>query len=427
MTRGSTTAPTGTPQDGGQDGGRDGGRGGGRPAKRWRRLPVAWRRALVATAALRALVGLVSVVAPRLFGTAEAVPVAAAEGFNGWVAAPASGLALVGAGLERFDALWYLAIAADGYPTTEAVPQAVAFFPGFPALVALVGALLGGRLLLASHVVALAATVAAFAGVHELVRAMATRRRTRLAAADAHARRAVLLLACFPTAFFLVAPYSESLFLATTAWTLVLAGRGRWVAAAALGFVAGTIRPLGVVLALPLLLAGPRDAPLQRWLVTVAAPAAGLASVLVAGWVGYGTPLAALESQGAWQRSPRAPWDVLADAVRFGLDGLGGGQTAYHLLDLLVFVPVVVAVAWLLVRAPRLGLYALAHVAVWFALPFAGRPLLSTPRFALGIAPLPAAFAAWTRRRWVLALLVTAFAGLQLVHLALFTTWRLVF
>jgi hypothetical protein len=391
---------------------------------------LAWRRALVAAVGLRLAVAVVTVVAPALIGAGTPVPVAAAQDFAGWTAAPATGLDMVGAGLERFDALWYLAIAADGYPTTATTPPAAAFFPGFPALVALVGAVTGGRLLLAAHLVAFMATVAALAGVHELAREAAMR--WGRGDATALAGRAVVLLATFPTAFFLVAPYSESTFLATSAWGLVAAGRGRWRTAGLLGLAAATLRPLGGLVALPILLApallpGLRSRRDRRGaLLAATGPCAGFLAVAGVAWARWGSPTAVLEVQGAWQRRPAWPWDTLYDAVRSAWIGLEAGL-GWWALDLLVFVPVLVAVLWLARRDRWLGIYAGAHVAVWFIAPFPDRPLLSVPRFAVAVAPLAVAIAAWTGRRAAFASAVALQSGLLALHLALFTTWGLVF
>ena len=61
------------------------------------------------------------------------------------------------------------------------------------------------------------------------------------------ARRAVLYAAVFPTAFFFLAPYSESLFLLLVLLSFWSARRGRWAMAGATGALAALTRNLGVL------------------------------------------------------------------------------------------------------------------------------------------------------------------------------------
>jgi hypothetical protein len=299
----------------------------------WQRLPVRWRRALVAAALLRVGLAVLSVVVAGLLPGLDPVGVAAQPGFAGWEAAAPADVrwGLLGASLERFDALWYLAIATDGYPTTDVVPQAAAFFPGLPLLVAVVDLLLPGGAWLAGSIVAFAATVAALAGVHALAEEV-------WPGQDDLARRAVLLLAVFPTSFFLVAPFSESLFLASSVWALVHVERGRWGLVAALGVVAGTTRALGVLLAVPVALRvlQRHRASAQTSRGTLAGLAAagggpaGLGLVLLHGGLTWGAWLAPWQVQGGWQRELTWPWESLADAVRFAVQTPGVYATGYH-------------------------------------------------------------------------------------------------
>ena len=102
--------------------------------------------------------------------------------------------------LGRWDSVWYLAIAADGYGGGARE----AFFPLYPLVVRLAGvpfdsALVGGAL--ASTVLLAVALVV----LHRLV---------ALDHGRAVARNAVLVTALFPMSFFFSAVYSESLFLA---------------------------------------------------------------------------------------------------------------------------------------------------------------------------------------------------------------------
>jgi hypothetical protein len=142
---------------------------------------------------------------------------------------------------QRWDALWYLRIAQQGYSTE----QATAFFPLYPLLVRIVAALTGGHWLAAALVVANLGTLGGFIGLallaaHEFGRPRA-------------AWSAVYVAAAYPLAFFLAAPYTDGLFLAFAVFALFSARRGAWQWAALCAFLAALTRPTGVILVLPLL------------------------------------------------------------------------------------------------------------------------------------------------------------------------------
>jgi hypothetical protein len=387
----------------------------------------AWRRAAVATLAVWATTLLLAMVATPIVASGPATPVAPAPGFAGLEPPPvdAAGGELLGTALVRQDALWYLAIAADGYPTGGAVPAAAAFFPAFPAVVAGVGAVLGGRLLVAAQLVALLACAAALAGVHELARDLLGSRT---------ARWAVVATAVFPTSFFLVAPYPEGMFLAASTWALVQLARGRPWHAAALAAVATLTRPVGVLLAVPLVLgvvgadtAGRRP-PLRDRAVAVAGIGAGGVAILLHGHLSWGRPLAVLEAQSGWQRE-LVPFVVaLYDGARIGLGTLVDGSAPYHLLDLLVLLVTVTAIV-VMARRRQLPLvvHGVVSLLLWTSLVFGGRPLMSTPRFALGVPAVLLGVGLLLdderHRPWLLPVLGALFA----VHAVLFTRWLFVF
>lgn len=379
------------------------------PSRSWwsplRRIPPAWRRALVAGLALRIGVAIVGLLAVWLIPSLDPPSVDPVPGtdFGGWDAPHPTeqGWGILGAGLERYDALWYLAIAEHGYPSVDAgaaVPEAYAFFPLLPLLIGVTGRLLLGRWLLAANLIALVAVVAALAAVHRLVEVETGDR--------AAAGRALVGVAVFPSAYFLVAPYTEAPFLALSGWALVEARRGRWLRAGGLSALAALSRPVGILLVVALALEivrqhreGRRPDTVGSAVAVLGAPV-GIGAFLVWAWLATGRPLAPLLAQEGWRREWMLPHETLRAAVEtaatvWGTLPLGG----YHGLDLLLLVPVVAAVGWLLARTPATyGVYALAHLVVWLVHPFPGRPLMSTYRFALGIAPLGWAFASWTRR-----------------------------
>jgi Gpi18-like mannosyltransferase len=120
---------------------------------------------------------------------------------------------------NHWDASHYLQIARHGYR----VPADAAFFPLFPLLVR------GSALLLGHHGYRLSAIV-----ISNLALLGALVILYRLASNEFHervARRTLLYLCLFPTAFFFFAGYNEALFLFFSCGTLYAARRQRWLAA----------------------------------------------------------------------------------------------------------------------------------------------------------------------------------------------------
>ncbi|MBM4435585.1 MAG: glycosyltransferase family 39 protein [Chloroflexi bacterium] len=172
------------------------------------------------------------------------------EARNGWAALPLQhkdGLEFRLIGVrERWDACRHAEIATFGC----APDGSTASYPLFPALERIV-ALGGPHAAAAGLLVGFVATVMALWGIHRIV--------DRDFGA-AVARRPTLLLAVFPTGFFLRAPFSEATFLALSVWAIERARhRGGWPRAAVLATLAGLARPVAVFLALPLAWLAYRD------------------------------------------------------------------------------------------------------------------------------------------------------------------------
>jgi Gpi18-like mannosyltransferase len=135
----------------------------------------------------------------------------------------------------RWDTQWYIVIAHEGYHRLFLT----AFLPLYPLLVGLLGRLLCGEYLLAALIVSNLATLIALALLYELVRTHYTERL---------AHRVLWYIALFPASFFLIAAYTESLFLALVLGTFVAAERSRWGWAGVCGFLAIFTRWQGIAL-----------------------------------------------------------------------------------------------------------------------------------------------------------------------------------
>ena len=346
-------------------------------------------------------------------------------GVAGWPPNPVTpGLHNLVTAWERFDGLWFLGIATQGY---DIGGQSAVFFPAYPLAIRALSPVLGGHPLAAALVISHLAALGSFVLLYLL---------TATEYDEAVARRAVVYLAVFPTSFFLIAPYSESLFLLLVLATMLAARRGRWAIAGAAALLAATTRNLGVLLAAPLVVEAVQQASergrrsLLRSLPWAIGPVLGLGAYLLFWHLSAGEWLApVLEQQGVWQRRPTFPlvtlWRGTAEAFRF----VGAYPGGYHLLDWLVVVPALAGAVWVALRArPLYGVYTWLSLLAPLSVPFIPRPLMSVPRFLVVVFPILWAPAAWSARRpGVGAGIVAVSAALLGLMTVLFVNWYYVF
>ncbi len=140
----------------------------------------------------------------------------------------------------RWDTGWYIYIAYEGYQQNDLM---YAFPPLYPVLIRLV-AMLVGDYLFAALLISNLACIAFFILLYQ-----------RLESTFGHhrARWTLIVLAIFPTSYYLVAGYADSLGLALglAAWASV--DRQRYTRAGLLGTLAGLARPQMWVIVLPML------------------------------------------------------------------------------------------------------------------------------------------------------------------------------
>jgi hypothetical protein len=216
------------------------------------------------------------------------------------------------------------------------------------------------------------------------------------------ARRAVLYLAIFPTALFLGAVYSESLYLALALAAFLLADRGRFAGAGVAAGLAMLTRPVGVALLPALAVLAWRADDRRRALLGVAAslPLAALYPLLLGLWIGE--PLAPLRAQeGIWERelSWAGPLGGLWEGVAALAETAPARDLALNVQQLaftVVFLALAV-VAWRRLGAAY-GLFALLSLAIPLSFPAEQLPLLSMSRFGLVVFPLVLALAALATR-----------------------------
>lgn len=194
------------------------------------------------------------------------------------------GLATV---LTRYDGEWYIGIAAHGYDTVvQAYPDGsptasnLAFFPLYPALIAVTDPLLPGGPGLTAVGVSGTAGLAAAWGLFALGQRLRDRRTGIVLAA---------LWAVVPHAMVQSMAYTETLLTALAAWSLYCVIERRWLLAGVLSVAAGLTRPTSAALVAAVGLAGLVAAwqGQDRMRAVAAMLMAPLGLLAYVGWVGW--------------------------------------------------------------------------------------------------------------------------------------------
>ncbi len=317
---------------------------------------------------------------------------------------------------QRFDVIHYTRIAAFGYHDV----QLTVFYPLFPLLIRLAAPLAGGDALLAALVVSNLACLLALIVFYQLLAD------EQFEAGDS--RRALMYLLMFPAGFFLLVPYTESLFLLLSLLCFREARRGRWAWAALAGLAASLTRFQGVALTAMLGLEILRQAqwkPLKAgWRLAFAlAPVVGVAAFWGwRAWAGF-PPLTELQS-GIWRRAPALPWEgIILNVQRI----IAGQARLIEYIDLpATLLMLGLGVVVLRRLPPGYGLY------FWIVLLFnlsqyrVGDPLSGQARFALTLFPAFMALARVGRPAWLNRVILYLFTGLWFFTAGAFVLWGFV-
>ncbi|MCC7448824.1 MAG: glycosyltransferase family 39 protein [Anaerolineae bacterium] len=207
---------------------------------------------------------------------------------------------------RTYDTTWYARIAMMGYRSWD---NSIVFPPLYPALMALLAPFLGGNYILASLIISNVFCLITFILLYKLVQ--------REFGDNKLAMYTLIALAAFPTAFFLVSGYTETLFMALTLGAFFAAFDRKWWLAGILGFLASLTRLQGAALALPLAWIAYIEYRDHNWKLPAllarapAALGAGLGTLSYIAYItlsGFGSLERAYNT--GWKLTSRPPWQA---------------------------------------------------------------------------------------------------------------------
>ena len=304
----------------------------------------------------------------------------------------------------RWDAVHFTDIAVYGYLAPEVHPEAVAFFPLFPLLIDAVDKI-GFEARTAAMLITFVSSIVAGSYLYRL---------TESDVGEGAGRRALLYLFLFPTGVFLVAPYSEALFLAGAIAAFYYARQNRWYLVGIPAAVAMGSRLAGIFLLLGLAteFLRQRDFTLQRIAAASLSFAVGTLPLLLYGLflsraTGHFLEFKDAQYRG-WGRMVVGPKEsFLATWNTWNQDHPANWLFAWR-VEILAAIVGLFFVGWALWRREwGYGVYMLATLATlmtstWY---------FSIPRMLLSLFPIPILLAHYTHdnpERHQNVLLVTA-------------------
>jgi hypothetical protein len=311
---------------------------------------------------------------------------------------------------NRFDVLHYVGIARAGYPPLGhhgQLSSQLAFAPLYPWCVRAVHLVVpswGASALLVSFV----ATAAGLTGLYRLV---------ELDFGRSAAGTTVLLLVCWPTAFFLVAGYPQSLGLCLVVWAfLAVRHRRLWWAGLAVAGAALCEYYLALTALALLVEAWPRPWGAWSWPVRLrrlwrpvgalfAPAAAALGGVGAYGALRYHDALAVVHVQALWERHLAPFWQSYARNIHdvVTLQMLTFVGTPMELADLLTTVLLGLAALYCFFRVRRS--YGVLLAVAWCVFSFQ-TVLVSETREVLVLFPFFVVPAVWLSRHRLVRLVV---------------------
>jgi hypothetical protein len=341
----------------------------------------------------------------------------------------------------RWDTGSYLKIAASGYSPHDG---SIIFPPLYPILTRAIAPLVGSHYLLAALLVSNISCLVGLLllyrlGIHEFV------------GSHDKAAGAVQFLMSFPTAFYLYAAYTESLFLALALGAWLLAYRKRWILAGTLAGLASLARLQGWILAIPLIwiwlsdrASSDKEPPVQEvWRVIknlFSSPGLrnSLARFLQGGWAVFFLPVLGVLGYMLWLRFSGLGTIEEAFRVHWGLEVVspwkGFGQLIERLfhrdilltdwIDLVLFVFfLVMSIRSTFKLKPEYSLYLWGVLGMMLMRGYSANLMAGFMRYLLTLFPIFLLLADSGKMRRLLDLLLVIFLGVQYFLLWVFLHW----
>jgi Gpi18-like mannosyltransferase len=288
----------------------------------------------------------------------------------------------------HWDTGHYMFIATQGYTIDRTV-----FFPLYPLLMHVVMPLVRNNPFIAGVLISFVANLVWMVALYQLVLEDFSQEQ---------AQRAALYLSIFPTAFFFMAAYTESLFLALALLSFYFARRGRWWLSGIFGLFVCLTRSVGILLVLPFGYEYLRQHQFQIRKIRLNALGGLLFPLALAlyafyCWKIFGDPLSFSHQEVKWNRHLSWPWWAIRESISeirhsAGLFGFYTLRNLTELLpDLLVLALIILASVgpWRL-KKDRWA-YLFYAIPVWLAFnlnPTTGSlPLQSFGRYMLEVFP----------------------------------------
>lgn len=302
----------------------------------------------------------------------------------------------------HWDAGHYLAIAREGYSLSK---SNMAFFPLYPLLIKILSYFFGFKL--AAYLINFFALTGALIGLFKLV---------KLDLDENAAWRSLFYLLLFPTAIFLSAFYTESLFLFLAIWIFYSIRKKNWLAAGIFGLLAGLTRIESAAIFIFMLYEYLADKDfdfkkIKKEFIYCFFPLIGILLYSLYLKLQFGQFFIFLKSQAAWGKTFTFPWQPIGDyLMTFFTFSLA--TTHYYLaraFDLIFFITSLIMGSLVLLRLRiSYGLYIIfSIVMVSFT-----SDLASTNRRAIILFPLLILLAKWGKNPIINFTILMLFAGL---------------
>lgn len=321
----------------------------------------------------------------------------------------------------HWDSGWYLSIAENGYFFRGTEEQSsVAFFPLFPLAMRLFSRplllFMGERdaLVVAGIVVANTSFICYLVLLFKLTRQVFYNRSDAILIA----KRAAIVAMLFPTAIFMIVPYSEALYLLMVIGAFYAARKGNWAVAGGFGALAAIGRLNGVAIVLPLFwefILQLRNRKVRWWksLYLGCMPIGLLSFIIYCAWK-FNDPFAFLHAMQAphWRRIPHLPWVSYFRECSFFITHLNNTWSMLQLFYATIFIGLVILS---LIYLPKTyAIYAIINL----LLPFSTN-LVSIQRYVLVIFPGFMILGYLSRRELIWTILLILLSLMQGVNVVL--------